>query len=139
MAAGLSPQQAERYARHLSLSEVSLRGQQRLLQVRVLVVGVGALGSPAALYLAAAGVGTLGLADHDLVRLSNLQRQVVHRTASVGMSKVEAAATQLAELNPEVRVERHPYAVTAENAMALFGEYDLVLDGTDTFAARYLL
>ena len=104
MAAGLSPQQAERYARHLSLSEVSPRGQQRLLQARVLVVGVGALGSPAALYLAAAGVGTLGLADHDLVRLSNLQRQVVHRTASVGMSKVEAAATQLAELNPEVRV-----------------------------------
>src|SRR5205814_2514077 len=102
-----------------------------------LVLGVGALGSPAALYLAAAGVGTLGLADHDLVRLSNLQRQVVHRTASVGMSKVEAAATQLAELNPEVRVQRHPYAVTAENAMALFGEYDLILDGTDTFAARY--
>jgi len=139
VAGGLSPQQAERYARHLSLSEVSHRGQQRLLQARVLVVGVGALGSPAALYLAAAGVGTLGLADHDLVRLSNLQRQVIHRTASVGMSKVEAAATQLAELNPEVRVDRHPYAVTAENAMALFAEYDLILDGTDTFAARYLL
>src|SRR5438067_11689438 len=128
-APAFTPEQRQRYARHLTLAEIGPAGQQRLRQSRVLIVGVGALGSPAALYLAAAGVGTLGLADHDLVRLSNLQRQVVHRTASVGMSKVEAAATQLAELNPEVRVDRHPYAVTAENAMALVGEYDLILDG----------
>ena len=139
MSAGLSPRQAERYARQLSLSELGPRGQQRLLQSRVLVVGVGALGSPAAMYLAAAGVGTIGLADHDVVRLSNLQRQVVHRTASVGSSKVEAAAQQLNELNPEVGLERHAYAVTAENAMDLLRRYDLILDGTDTFAARYLL
>src|SRR5207237_2656503 len=139
MAAPFTADQRQRYARHLALAEIGPGGQKRLLQARVLVVGVGALGSPAALYLAAAGVGTLGLADHDLVRLSNLQRQVIHRTASVGMGKVEAAATQLAELNPEVRVDRHPYAVTAENAMALFREYDLIVDGTHTFAARYLL
>ena len=139
MATPLSQRQAERYARHLALDELGPRGQQRLLQSRVLVVGVGALGSPAAMYLAAAGVGTLGLADHDQVRLSNLQRQVIHRTASVGRAKVDAAAEQLNELNPEVRLELHPFAISAANALALFGQYDLIVDGTDTFAARYLL
>jgi sulfur-carrier protein adenylyltransferase/sulfurtransferase len=139
MTTSLSRAAAERYARHLSLNELGVRGQQRLLQSRVLIVGIGALGSPAAMYLAAAGVGTLGLADHDHVRLSNLQRQVIHRTASVGLAKVEAAASELTALNPEVALELHPYAVTASNALALLSRYDLVVDGTDTFAARYLL
>lgn len=138
-AADLTPAQAERYARHLALEELGARGQRRLLQSRVLLVGIGALGSPAATYLAAAGVGTLGLADHDRVRLSNLQRQIVHRTASVGKAKVEAAAQELAALNPEICLEPHAFAVTAANALELLARYDLVIDGTDTFAARYLL
>ncbi|HYM49958.1 MAG TPA: molybdopterin-synthase adenylyltransferase MoeB [Candidatus Limnocylindrales bacterium] len=139
MTASLTGRQAERYARHLSLQELGPRGQQKLLQSRVLIVGVGALGSPASLYLAAAGVGTLGLCDHDAVRLSNLQRQVLHQTASIGQSKVEAGARALHALNPEVRIETHPYAVTAANALTLLAGYDAIVDGTDTFAARYLL
>src|SRR5207253_990674 len=135
VSAGLSPQQAERYARHLTLSELGPRAQQRLLQSRVLVVGVGALGSPAAMYLAAAGVGTIGLADHDRVRLSNLQRQVVHRTATVGALKVEAAAETLRALNPGVQVETLAAAVDEGNAMELLARFDLVVDGTDSFSA----
>jgi sulfur-carrier protein adenylyltransferase/sulfurtransferase len=139
MAGSLTRQQSERYARHLALSEIGPRGQQRLLQSRVLMVGVGALGSPAAMYLAAAGVGSIGLADHDQVRTSNLQRQVIHRTSSVGMPKVKAAAEVLRALNPEITVKTYPEAVDAANALALMRAYDVIVDGTDSFAARYLL
>jgi molybdopterin/thiamine biosynthesis adenylyltransferase len=112
----MSPEERERYSRHLALEEIGPAGQERLLGARVLIVGVGALGSPAALYLAAAGVGTIGLADHDRVRLSNLQRQVVHRTATVGALKVEAAAETLRALNPGVQVDTLPTAIDEANA-----------------------
>ena len=135
----MSPEERERYSRHLALEEIGPAGQERLLSARVLIVGVGALGSPAALYLAAAGVGTIGLADHDRVRLSNLQRQVVHRSATVGALKVEAAAETLRALNPNVHIEILAAAVGEANAMELLARYDLVVDGTDTFRARYLL
>jgi adenylyltransferase/sulfurtransferase len=135
----LSPQELERYARHLSLSEVGPPGQQKLKRARVLVVGVGALGSPAALYLAAAGVGTIGLADDDRVRLSNLQRQVAHSSAGVGRLKVEEAARSLTALNPETRIEAEPSRVDESNAMQLLARYDVIVDGTDSFQARYLL
>ena len=135
----MSSEQRERYSRHLALEEIGTAGQERLLAARVLIVGVGALGSPAALYLAAAGVGTIGLADHDRVRLSNLQRQVVHRTATIGALKVEAAAETLRALNPNVQVELLAAPVEETNAMAVLARYDLVVDGTDSFSARYLL
>lgn len=135
----LTPSQRERYARHHALAEIGSRGQQRLLQASVLVVGLGALGSPAAVYLAAAGVGTLGLVDDDLVRLSNLQRQIIHSTAAIGIPKVTAAAAAVSALNPDVRVLSQVLRLDRENALAVLGAYDLVLDGTDNFAARYLL
>ena len=128
--------EVERYARHLVLREIGGRGQQALKAARVLIVGAGGLGSPAALYLAAAGVGVLGLADADRVSLSNLQRQVLYADGDVGRPKVEAAGVHLAALNPHVRVEAHPVMLDAANARALVGGYDLVLDGTDDFAAR---
>ncbi len=131
--------QAERYARHLALSEIGVRGQHRLSQARVLIVGLGALGSPAATYLAAAGVGTLGLCDHDQVRLANLQQQILHRTDAVGTSKTDSAARTLASLNPEVRLEIHPFWLDRSNAMALLDTYEVILDGTDNFGSRYLL
>lgn len=135
----LTPELRERYARHLSLSEIGAAGQERLMRSRVLIVGLGALGSPVALYLAAAGVGTLGLADHDRVRLSNLQRQVVHSTEGVSRPKVEGAARTLSGLNPGVTLETLHATVDEGNAMALLGRYDVIVDGTDTFRARYLL
>lgn len=138
-ATGLSDAQRARYARHLSLPEVGVAGQRALLDARVLLVGAGGLGAPAALYLAAAGVGTLGLVDDDRVDLSNLQRQVLHTTARVGALKVDSAAATLRALNPEVRVETHPVRLAAANVDALLAGYDLVVDGTDNFAARYLL
>jgi molybdopterin-synthase adenylyltransferase len=135
----LDEAQFERYARHLILDEVGEEGQRRLLQSRVLVVGAGGLGSPVLLYLAAAGVGTIGIVDSDRVDLTNLQRQIVHATTRVGTLKVESARTTLAAINPEVRVEAHPERLTVENAAALVGSYDLVADGSDNFATRYLL
>jgi len=135
----LSPDEYQRYSRHLMLPEVGVEGQRRLKAARVLAIGVGGLGSPAALYLAAAGVGTLGLVDFDLVEVSNLQRQVLHGTPDVGRSKIESAAARLHALNPHVRVERHDTRLTSANALALFGEYDVILDGTDNFATRYLV
>lgn len=131
--------QPERYARHLALSEIGARGQQRLLQARVLIVGLGALGSPAATYLAAAGVGTLGLVDHDQVRWANLQQQILHRTESVGATKTASAARTLTGLNPEVRLEIEPRWLDPSNALALMGGYDVIVDGTDNFSSRYLL
>ncbi len=135
----LAPAQMERYARHIALSEIGVRGQHRLLQSRVLIVGLGALGSPVATYLTAAGVGTLGLVDHDQVRLANLQQQILHRTDSVGTSKTDSAARTLASLNPEVRLEIHPRWLERSNAMTLMEKYDVIVDGTDNFGSRYLL
>jgi molybdopterin-synthase adenylyltransferase len=135
----LSDAQFERYARHLVLNEVGEEGQQKLLQSRVLVVGAGGLGSPLLLYLAAAGVGTLGIIDNDEVDLSNLQRQIVHATESIGIAKVESARRTLTHINPEVKIEAHGVRLDDKNAAALVGNYDLVADGSDNFATRYLL
>jgi adenylyltransferase/sulfurtransferase len=135
----LTDAQFQRYARHLILDEVGEEGQLRLLGARVLVVGAGGLGSPVLLYLAAAGVGTIGIVDDDRVDLTNLQRQIVHATERVGALKVDSARTTLAAVNPEPRLETHPQRLTAANAASLVGGYDLVADGSDNFATRYLL
>ncbi len=129
--------EVERYARHLVLREVGGPGQQKLKAARVLLVGMGGLGAPAALYLAAAGVGTLGLADADTVSLSNLQRQVLYQTADLGRPKVDVAAERLTALNPHVAIESHPVWLGAANAGALISGYDLILDGTDDFSTRF--
>jgi molybdopterin-synthase adenylyltransferase len=135
----LSADELERYARHIVLHDVGGPGQAALKRARVLVVGAGGLGAPALLYLAAAGVGTLGIVDDDVVSLSNLQRQVIHATPDLGRPKVESAADAIARLNPHVAVETHPVRLSAENAMALIAAYDLVADGSDNFATRYLV
>ena len=131
--------QIQRYARHIILPEIGGTGQERLLAARVLVVGAGGLGTPVLLYLAAAGVGTLGVIDDDTVDLSNLQRQVIHDTASIGVGKVDSAAARIAAINPDVTVERHQARLTADNALDLIGGYDIVADGSDNFATRYLV
>jgi adenylyltransferase/sulfurtransferase len=128
-----------RYSRHILLKEVGATGQARLRAARVLVVGAGGLGSPLALYLAAAGVGTIGLVDGDALELSNLQRQVAHATRRIGRNKAESAAETLRALNPEVAVEVHPLRLDAEAAQELIPRYDIVCDGTDNFATRFLL
>jgi molybdopterin/thiamine biosynthesis adenylyltransferase len=135
----LSEEQFQRYARHLILDEVGEEGQSRLLQSRVLVVGAGGLGSPLLLYLAAAGIGALGIVDPDQVDLTNLQRQIVHATQSVGTLKVESARETLGAINPGIRIEAHPVRLGPDNAEALIADYDLVADGSDNFATRYLL
>lgn len=135
----LSPEELERYARHIVLPEVGGPGQQRLKRARVLVVGAGGLGAPVALYLAAAGVGTVGIVDDDTVSLSNLQRQVLHDTGQVGERKVDSAKTALGRVNPHVRVETHDVRITESNADELIGAYDIVADGSDNFATRYLV
>ncbi len=135
----LTDTQLERYARHVILEEVGEAGQARLLASRVLVVGAGGLGSPLLLYLAAAGVGTLGIVDDDAVELSNLQRQVIHATKSLGRLKVASAAETIAAINPEIKVELHATRLNAANAADLVARYDLVADGSDNFATRYLL
>jgi molybdopterin/thiamine biosynthesis adenylyltransferase len=132
-----SDAEIDRYARHLVLREIGGPGQQALKAARVLVVGAGGLGAPAALYLAAAGVGRIGLADPDHVSLSNLQRQVLYATGDIGRPKVEAASERLSALNPEIAIVAHPTAVTADDARALVAGYDLVLDGTDDFETRF--
>ena len=136
---GLTADERRRYARHLLLPEIGETGQRRLKNARVLVVGAGGLGSPALLYLAAAGVGTLGIVDDDVVEESNLQRQVVHTTADVGRPKVDSAAETVTRANPLVTVVRHHERLTAASAARLVAGYDLVLDGSDTFATRYLV
>jgi adenylyltransferase/sulfurtransferase len=128
-----------RYGRHLLLPEVAIDGQRKLKAARVLIVGAGGLGSPAALYLAAAGVGTIGLVDFDIVEVTNLQRQLLHGTSDVGRSKLESARDRLRDANPNVNLELHPTRLTAANALTIIGRYDLVLDGTDNFATRYLV
>ena len=135
----LSNAEVQRYSRHLILPEVGPDGQKRLKAGRVLCVGAGGLGSPAALYLAAAGVGTVGIIDYDNVDASNLQRQILHGTPDVGRSKLQSARDRLNALNPEVRIETHETALTSANALALFKEYDVILDGTDNFSTRYLV
>lgn len=135
----LTELQIRRYARHIVLAEIGGVGQARLIAARVLVVGAGGLGAPLLQYLAAAGVGTLGVIDHDTVDLSNLQRQVIHRTADIGVSKVESARRALADINPEVRVHPHSERLTADNAGRVLAGYDIVADGSDNFATRYLL
>jgi adenylyltransferase/sulfurtransferase len=135
----LTPEELERYARHIVLREVGGPGQAALGRARVLVVGAGGLGAPVLMYLAAAGVGTLGVIDDDVVSLSNLQRQIIHATPDVGMSKVESAASEIARLNPHVTVEKHATRLTAANALDLVSRYDLVADGSDNFATRYLV
>lgn len=131
-----SEDEVERYARHLVLSEVGGPGQQALKRARVLIVGAGGIGSPAALYLAAAGVGTLGLIDDDAVGLSNLQRQIAFTTSQVGRPKVEAAAQRLGDLNPHILIETFSERLTPDNAAARVGAFDIVLDGTDDFQTR---
>lgn len=134
-----SPAELVRYARHLTLTEVGVVGQERLRRARVLIVGAGGLGSPAALYLAAAGVGTLGIVDADVVELSNLQRQILHGTGSLGRPKTESARERLRELNPEVEVVTHAVRLTSANGLDILGAYDLCLDGSDNFPTRYLV
>lgn len=134
----LTTPEMARYARHLSLPEVGKKGQQRLKSARVLCIGTGGLGSPAALYLAAAGVGRIGLVDADRVDLSNLQRQILHGTSDVGRSKLDSARDRLAEANPHVQIDLHETVFRADNALAIARDYDIVLDGTDNFPTRYL-
>ena len=139
MSAALSPAELRRYGRHLVIPEVGRAGQEKLRAARVLLVGAGGLGSPAALYLAAAGVGTLGVVEFDTVELSNLQRQILFGESDLGRPKLEAAAERLAEINPHVRIEPHAARFDADNALALVGAYDLVVDGSDNFPTRYLV
>lgn len=131
--------QIRRYARHIILPEVGGVGQARLLAAKVLVIGAGGLGSPLILYLAAAGVGTIGVIDDDVVDLTNLQRQVLHATERIGLSKVESARRAVASVNPEVTVVSHPLRLDAGNAMEVIGGYDIVADGSDNFATRFLV
>jgi adenylyltransferase/sulfurtransferase len=134
----LSPQELERYARHIVLREVGGPGQAALKRARVMVIGAGGLGAPALLYLAAAGVGTLAVIDDDTVALSNLQRQVIHGTPEIGTPKVESAAAAIRRLNPHVALDLHPVRLAPANALELVGRYDIVADGSDNFATRYL-
>lgn len=134
----LSPDEILRYSRHLIIPDVALGGQRRLKGSRVLLVGAGGLGSPVALYLAAAGVGTLGLVDFDVVDLTNLQRQIVHGTKDVGRSKIASAEERIADVNPHVHVEPYETRLTSQNALEILRDYDVVVDGTDNFPTRYL-
>lgn len=135
----LTVEEEQRYSRHLILPGVGLAGQERLKQSRVLLVGAGGLGSPVALYLAAAGIGTIGIADADMVEVTNLQRQVLHTTDRIGEAKVTSAAKTLSALNPLTTIEQLPFRVSAENALDLITQYDVVVDGCDNFPTRYLL
>src|SRR6266705_1770810 len=134
----LSDEETTRYSRHLIMPEVTPSGQRRLKAARVLCIGAGGLGSPAALYLAAAGVGTIGIVDFDNVDLSNLQRQILHGTKDVGRSKLESARDRLRDINPEIDIELHQFRFSSENASEIVSKYDVVVDGSDNFATRYL-
>ncbi|HEU5025178.1 MAG TPA: adenylyltransferase/sulfurtransferase MoeZ [Spirillospora sp.] len=138
-AAELTRDEVNRYSRHLIIPDVGMSGQKRLKNAKVLVVGAGGLGSPALLYLAAAGVGTLGVIDFDVVDESNLQRQIIHRQSSLGKPKVESAAETVREINPLIDVVVHDTALDRDNIMDIFGQYDLIVDGTDNFATRYMV
>jgi molybdopterin/thiamine biosynthesis adenylyltransferase len=138
-AEGLTPEQRMRYSRHTLLPEVRVEGQRKLLDSKVLLIGAGGLGAPSAFYLAAAGVGTLGLVDDDVVDESNLQRQVIHNTERVGMPKTESARLSIEALNPDVEVVEHRTRLGPENILEIIGEYDILVDGADNFPTRYLL
>ena len=135
----ISDEQLMRYARHVVLKEVGEEGQIALLESKVLVVGAGGLGSPVLMYLAAAGVGTLGVVDDDLVEITNLQRQIVHGTEDINRPKVDSAEERLRSINPEVEIEKYPYRIVPENAIKLISQYDIVLDGCDNFETRYMI
>jgi molybdopterin/thiamine biosynthesis adenylyltransferase len=135
----LTAEQRERYSRHLLIPEIGIEGQLKLLDARVLLLGAGGLGSPAALYLAAAGVGTLGIVDNDVVDLSNLQRQVAHSNDRIGVPKVDSAEIAIHEINPDVKVEKHGVRLDASNIMEIIDGYDVIVDGLDNFPTRYLL
>ena len=139
MPRALTPDQRRRYSRHLLIPEVGEAGQQKLLDAKVLLVGAGGLGSPAGLYLAAAGVGTIGIIDGDVVDDSNLQRQILHTTERVGMPKVESARIAIQSLNPDVKVVGHETRIDKDNVLDIFAQYDIIVDGTDNFATRYLI
>ncbi|MCR4780992.1 MAG: thiazole biosynthesis adenylyltransferase ThiF [Ruminiclostridium sp.] len=132
-------EQLERYSRHIILKEVGAKGQKKLSQAKVLIIGAGGLGAPAALYLAAAGVGTIGIVDADEVDLSNLQRQVIHTTADIGKPKVQSAKETMEAINPDVTVNTYHTFVTSANVLDLIGDYDFILDGTDNFPAKFLI
>src|SRR4029077_17936911 len=135
----LSSQEVARYSRHLIMPEVALEGQKRLKASSVLLIGAGGLGSPLGLYLAAAGVGRIGLGDFDVVDFSNLQRQVLHGTPDVGRSKLQSAKDRLQAINPEVRIDLYETRLTSANALDIFKPYDIIIDGTDNFPTRYLV
>jgi molybdopterin/thiamine biosynthesis adenylyltransferase len=135
----LTPEQRQRYSRHLLLPEVGAEGQQKLLDARVLLLGAGGLGSPTALYLAAAGVGTIGIVDDDVVDVTNLQRQVIHATSRIGVHKVDSAEEAIRDLNPDVRVEKFATRLDASNIMEIVPGWDVIVDGVDNFPTRYLL
>jgi len=135
----LTPEQVKRYSRHIIMNQVGSRGQRKLLDAKVLIVGAGGLGSPAALYLALAGVGTIGIVDFDVVDMSNLQRQMLHQTNDVGKRKVVSAKESLNAFNPDVNVVLHEVWLTSENAMDIIPQYDLVINGADNFPSRYLV
>ena len=134
----LSTEEKARYARHFSLSQVGLEGQEHLKNSSVLCIGAGGLGSPSTLYLAAAGVGRIGIVDSDVVELSNLQRQILHGQSTLGIPKLDSAAARLNDINPHVQVEKYPCNFTADNAMEIAADYDVIIDGTDNFPTRYL-
>src|SRR3954468_4378619 len=138
-AAELTKDEVARYSRHLIIPDVGMTGQKRLKNAKVLVIGAGGLGSPTLLYLAAAGVGTLGIVEFDVVDESNLQRQIIHGQSDIGRSKAQSARDSIREINPLVNVRLHELRLEPDNAVDLFGEYDLILDGTDNFATRYLV
>jgi len=138
LTSGLTREERKRYSRHLTLPQVGIEGQEKLKKTSVLIVGAGGLGAPVGLYLAAAGVGTLGIVDFDVVEESNLQRKVIHSTSGVGSSKAESAARRIAELNPLVRTVIHEERLTSANALDIMRGYDVIVDGTDNFPTRYL-
>lgn len=135
----LTDEQLERYSRHIILKEVGAKGQKKLLEAKVLIIGAGGLGAPAAMYLAAAGVGTIGIADADEVDLSNLQRQIIHGTKDVGKAKVKSAQETIAYMNPDVKVNTYRTFVSSENVRELIRDYDFIIDGTDNFPAKFLI
>jgi len=135
----LTPDQVKRYSRHIIMGDVGSAGQRKLIQSKALIIGAGGLGSPSAVYLALAGVGTIGIVDFDVVELSNLQRQILHHTADVGRSKVESAEDNIRSYNPDVDVVLHDVRLESDNAMDIISQYDLVINGADNFATRYLV
>jgi adenylyltransferase/sulfurtransferase len=137
--AELTQDEVQRYSRHLTLPDVGIQGQQRLKQARVLCIGAGGLGSPASMYLAAAGVGTLGIVDDDAVDVTNLQRQIIHGTGDIGRSKLDSASDRLRDINPSINVERHETRLDERNALDLVSAYDVIVDGSDNFPTRYLV